>query len=556
MKMGSFFSGSGGFELAGESVGIPTLWESEIEPFPMRVTQVRFPDAKQLGDISRINGAFLDPVDIVAGGSPCQNMSIAGDRTGLDGEQSVLFREYVRIVKEMRIEHGKPRFMVWENVPGAFSSNKGEDFRCVLTEIVRIAEDGVSIPRPPGGKWKPAGGIMGDGYSVAWRVLDAQYWGIPQRRKRIYLVADFGGWTAGEILFKRKGLCGDTAQGAETGKEPSGETKNSPGTSGIGRGRAVRPKTSVFVPAERKVVVLENHSQDCRVDVAKDNICPTLTGKMGTGGNNVPLLMESRSTAYGICSMDSNAMKSKNLDSGFYEAQTSRTLDCKGGNPTCNQGGILIVSEKHPVYAIGRDCVSVHKDKAQTLTAELLPGSVAQPLSIGNGQAHSLSMDEKAGTLNCMRDQQAVMVPKAVDTSHADDVVRISDTVSIQARDYKGGKYVFAEYIVRRFTPLECGRLQGFPDGWTDGLSDECPDKKTVQFWLDAWMEWWALVGRAKGIKRPKDEKAVRRWLKDPASDTEIYKMWGNGIALPCAQYVLEGIAAVLGVTESDTQKG
>lgn len=321
-------------------------------------------------------------------------------------------------------------------------------------------------------------------------------------------------------------------------------------------GGAVRPKTSVFVPAERKVVVLENHSQDCRVDVAKDNICPTLTGKMGTGGNNVPLLMESRSTAYGICSMDSNAMKSKNLDSGFYEAQTSRTLDCKGGNPTCNQGGILIVSEKHPVYAIGRDCVSVHKDKAQTLTAELLPGSVAQPLSIGNGQAHSLSMDEKAGTLNCMRDQQAVMVPKAVDTSHADDVVRISDTVSIQARDYKGGKYVFAEYIVRRFTPLECGRLQGFPDGWTDGLSDECPDKKTVQFWLDAWMEWWALVGRAKGIKRPKDEKAVRRWLKDPASDTEIYKMWGNGIALPCAQYVLEGIAAVLGVTESDTQKG
>ena len=556
MKMGSFFSGSGGFELAGEHVGIHTVWESEIEPFPMMVTQVRFPDAKQLGDISRINGALLEPVDIVAGGSPCQNMSIAGNRTGLDGEQSVLFREYVRIVKEMRLEHGKPRFMVWENVPGAFSSNKGEDFRCVLTEIVRIAEDGVSIPRPPGGRWKPAGGIMGDRYSVAWRVLDAQYWGVPQRRKRIYLVADFGGWTAGEILFKRKGLCGDTAQGAEAGEEPSGETKNSPGTSGIGRGGAVRPKTSVFVPAERKVVVLENHSQDCRVDVAKDNICPTLTGKMGTGGNNVPLLMESRSTAYGICSMDSNAMKSKNLDSGFYEAQTSRTLDCKGGNPTCNQGGILIVSEKHPVYAIGRDCVSVHKDKAQTLTAELLPGSVAQPLSIGNGQTHSLSMDEKAGTLNCMRDQQAVMVPKAVDTSHADDVVRISDTVSVQARDYKGGKYVFAEYIVRRFTPLECGRLQGFPDGWTDGLSDECPDKKTVQFWLDAWMEWWALVGRAKGIKRPKDEKAVRRWLKDPASDTEIYKMWGNGIALPCAQYVLEGIAAVLGVTESDTQKG
>lgn len=236
MKMGSFFSGSGGFELAGERAGIATVWESEIEPFPMRVTQVRFPDAQQLGDISRINGALLEPVDIVAGGSPCQNMSIAGNREGLDGEKSVLFREYVRIVKEMRVAHGKPRFMVWENVPGAFSSNKGEDFRCVLEEIAGIAQVGVSVPRPPGGRWKPAGGIMGDRYSVAWRVLDAQYWGIPQRRKRIYLVADFGGWTAGEILFKRKGLCGDTAQGAETGKEPSGETKNSPGTSGIGRG--------------------------------------------------------------------------------------------------------------------------------------------------------------------------------------------------------------------------------------------------------------------------------------------------------------------------------
>ncbi len=132
MKMGSLFSGSGGFELAGERVGFHTVWESEIEPFPMRVTQMRFPDAEHLGDISRINGAQVKPVDVVTGGSPCQNMSIAGNRTGLDGEKSVLFREYVRIVKEMRVAHGKPRFMVWENVPGAFSSNKGEDFRCVL----------------------------------------------------------------------------------------------------------------------------------------------------------------------------------------------------------------------------------------------------------------------------------------------------------------------------------------------------------------------------------------------------------------------------------------
>lgn len=159
MKMGSLFSGSGGFELAGERVGFHTVWESEIEPFPMRVTQMRFPDAEHLGDISRINGAQVKPVDVVTGGSPCQNMSIAGNRTGLDGEKSVLFREYVRIVKEMRVAHGKPRFMVWENVPGAFSSNKGEDFRCVLEEIAGIAQVGVSVPRPPGGRWMCTAGF-------------------------------------------------------------------------------------------------------------------------------------------------------------------------------------------------------------------------------------------------------------------------------------------------------------------------------------------------------------------------------------------------------------
>lgn len=581
MKMGSFFSGSGGFELAGEHVGIRTVWESEIEPFPMRVTQVRFPDAQQLGDIGRINGALLEPVDIVAGGSPCQNMSIAGNRTGLDGEQSVLFREYVRIVKEMRLEHGKPRFMVWENVPGAFSSNKGEDFRCVLTEIVRIAEDGVSIPRPPGGKWKPAGGIMGDGYSVAWRVLDAQYWGVPQRRKRIYLVADFAGGCAGEILFERKSLFRDTAQGREAREE-------TPGSAAQGIDPAVGGGTA-------GAIMLESHPQDCRVGLAKDNIVQTLTEKMGTGGGNVPLVMATHKTmkircgcegggkgaliqenksamlscnndqtvfvpkAYGICSMESNAMKSGNPDSGFYEAETSRTIDCRGGNPGCNQGGMVILDkspayaiqgnmigradkngpngkgvnkdvsftltalDRHGVaYAIGRDNVTAWEEKAQTLTAGELPGSVM----------HTVFPD-KSGTLTAK-------MSKGSGGPAGDECYNL----------------VAVDYIVRRLTPLECGRLQGFPDDWVDGVSDEDPDKKTVQFWMDVWAEWWALVGRAKGIKRPKDEKAVRRWLKNPSSDTELYRMWGNGIALPCAQYVFEGIAKVLGADGSDAQKG
>lgn len=305
-------------------------------------------------------------------------------------------------------------------------------------------------------------------------------------------------------------------------------------------------------------ITLESHPQDSRIEIAKDGIVQTLTGKMGTGGGNVPLVMETPK-AYGICSMESNAIKSGNPDSGFYEAETSRTIDCRGGNPGCNQGSMVILDkspayaiqgnmigraekngpngkgvnkdvsftltalDRHGVaYAIGRDNVTAWEEKAQTLTAEELPGSVAH-----------MVFPDKSGTLTAK-------MSKGSGGPAGDECYNL----------------MTVDYIVRRFTPLECGRLQGFPDDWVDGVSDEDPDKKAVQFWMDAWAEWWALVGRAKGIKRPKDEKAVRRWLKSPASDTELYRMWGNGIALPCAQYVLEGIAAILSVTESDTRKG
>lgn len=184
---GALFSGSGGFELAARMCGIKSLWASEIEPFPIKVTRARFPEMQHIGDIGMVNGAELPPVDIISGGSPCQDMSIAGRRQGLKGERSVLFMDYIRVVKEMRKKHGKPRYMVWENVPGAFSSNKGEDFRCVLEEIAGIAEPGVSIPRPPKGKWRNEGAIVGDGYSIAWRVLDAQFWGVPHAEDESFL---------------------------------------------------------------------------------------------------------------------------------------------------------------------------------------------------------------------------------------------------------------------------------------------------------------------------------------------------------------------------------
>ncbi len=223
--MGSLFDGIGGFPLAAARNGIVPVWASEIEAFPMEVTRLRFPDMVPVGDITKLNGAKLPPVDIVCGGSPCQDLSVAGARAGLAGERSGLFLEQIRLVKEMRDadeQRGRtayavrPRFMVWENVPGAFSSGepKGEDFRIVLEETVRIAIPSVSVPRPDTGRWESAGRIvLGDTFSLAWRCLDAQYWGVAQRRKRIFLVADFAGSRAGQILFDQESLSGNSAPG-------------------------------------------------------------------------------------------------------------------------------------------------------------------------------------------------------------------------------------------------------------------------------------------------------------------------------------------------------
>lgn len=434
ITMGSFFSGSGGFELAAKKVGISTLWASEIEPFPIRVTKARFPELKHIGDIKKIDGTCLTPTDVVAGGSPCQNLSVAGKRAGLNGEQSILFREYIRVVKEMRKKHGKPRFFIWENVPGVFSSNKGEDFRCILEEIVQIKDTDILIPLPPKGKWKTAGYIVGDSYSIAWRVLDAQYWGVPQRRRRIYLVADFDGTYAGEILFKREGLQRDIKKSQNAQKETSRNAQNS-----IGAGEQMFP------------------------------------------------------VAYGICAIESNAMRSDNPNSGFYKANTSRTIDCRGGNPCCHQGGIAIV-EKKPIYTIQGNLIN-RKEKNGPM---------------GSGIQENISFTLTAG------DKHAV----AYDQND--------------------------NYIIRKLTPLECCRLQGFPDDWIDGLVEEEPLEEEVSFWMQIWKEWWTSYGQMKGVKHPKNEKAVKRWLKTKPSDNALYKMWGNGIALPCALYVFEGLAEVL----------
>ena len=241
-KLGSLFSGIGGFELVGQMYGIEPVWASEIEEAPIRITKKHFPKMKHLGDITAINGAEIEPVDVLTGGSPCTDLSVAGKQTGISKQcpecgtifppdfqnescpkcgaeieftRSGLFMEQIRIIKEMREKtNGKyPQYVIWENVRGAFSSNNGNDFFCVLREFCGLLGEELPTVRPP--QWTTAGEILGASGSLAWRTFDAQYWGVPQRRSRIYLVTDFGGLSAPEILFERRGLRWDSSEGRE-----------------------------------------------------------------------------------------------------------------------------------------------------------------------------------------------------------------------------------------------------------------------------------------------------------------------------------------------------
>ena len=305
MTLGSLFDGIGGWLLAARHAGITPVWASEIEPFPCSVTARHFPEVKQLGDITKLDGAAIPPVDIICAGSPCQDLSIAGKREGLDGARSGLFRRAVDIVRAMRRATGgrHPRFFVWENVLGAFSSNKGMDFRAVLEEIGQT-----EIPMPQGNKWAPAGLVQFPGAEIAWRVLDAQYWGVPQRRKRIFLVADFAAHDrrAGEILFECEGVSGNPAEskgtrkGAARGTEDCTRTssavviktagfigKAAPSAGNIGYTRECAP--TLIAGKEMHVAIYDMTHADEVMRPVKDGIVPTLNARMGTGGNQVPV---------------------------------------------------------------------------------------------------------------------------------------------------------------------------------------------------------------------------------------------------------------------------
>lgn len=705
LTLGSFFDGSGGFPLGGLLTGqITPVWSSEIEPFAIRVTTKRLPQVKHYGDVSAISGADLPPVDIITFGSPCQDMSIAGKRDGLDGSRSSLFYEAIRIVKEMRCKTNgeKPRFIVWENVPGAFSSNKGQDFKAVLEAVISVKEPSASVPAPEKKGWPDADYYVGDGWSVAYRVFDAQWWGVPQRRKRIYLVADFADQSAPEILFNSEGLSRYSAEGFRAWQRAAAGAEGCTGEAGCnGAGGRIclndqggtqmdvsedvtgtlraqehghqpcvleaagfctehsADARSIGYEEERSptlragvvpaAIALENHPADSRVKISEDGKVQTLTSRCGTGGGNVPMVMDAVENSvespvkevensptvtlkirsgcegggkgaiwqeeksatlgcnndqtlfvpkcYGVCSKASHSMMSDNPHSGFYEAETSRTLDRSGGDPTCNQGGICVV-EPVAFTQNQRDEVRDLGEKSAALAAE--PGMkqqtfVLQGNMIGrkdeNGPQGDGVNEDVCFTLDAT-DRHAVCAPEDVYAMTTGSYMQVAKEVAptLMARDYKdpttiapaphlnegvmgtvatgahpsgfNGQDAFNDrlvidnpeaqptpvtYTVRRLTPTECARLQGFPDWWCRDLGTENPTEEELAFWADVFEMHRKIVTHAK---KPKTEKQIRKWLADPYTDSAEYRIWGNGICLANAFFVLAGIAWCAGLEE------
>nr|DAQ54686.1 MAG TPA: Cytosine specific methyltransferase [Caudoviricetes sp.] len=404
---------------------------------------------KHLGDITKIHGDRIEPVDCITFGSPCQDLSIAGRRAGLAGERSGLFMEAVRIIKEMRSSTNGlyPTFAVWENVPGAFSSNSGEDFRAVLEELARVEQPDASIPRPPrGGRWSKAGAIAGNGWSLAWRQLDAQYWGVPQRRKRIALVADFGGQRAAEILFERTSLSRNPDESIQTWKTATRAAQN--GTAGDDRvvgdgcyciaGNIVdRSETA----GANGVGATENVSYTLNT-VDRHAVAYTLKIRSGREGGGKGALVQT----------EKSATLSTLQDQTLFQPVV---YDARGNGdgkivPTITGDHESRITDYTAIVTDPEDCLTPWDNQARRIYSE-------------NGTFPALAAREKAG-----QNQQSVLTETEV------------------------------RWIVRRLTPTECERLQGFPSGWTD-----------IGEWVDT-----------KGKKHK------------PA-DTPRYKALGNSIALP-----------------------
>lgn len=532
---------------------------------------------KHLGDITKINGAEIEAVDVITGGSPCQDLSIAGKRAGLAGARSGLFMEQVRIVKEMR-EHDRangrtgdmvrPRYMVWENVPGAFSSNKGQDFAAVLEEIIRIAEPEAPDIEVPEKGWNTWGGYhdeVGGRWSVAWRVHDAQHWGVPQRRRRISVVADFGGDTAGEILFERKSVPGNIAESglsgegfaeaAESGFNPAvarsltARADGSPcadrgpnivcsphqgGCDGGGKGALVQEDKSGTLGTSNDQTIFQNclTQWDCQskrifgtegasptlqggvgggvnnpaifcmgtqqggAEVRSDDRAPTLTAAAGMSGNNQPM----------ICAAFKAGQGAKANGIGYAEECAPTLGAVSSGTNQCPS--VLIFDRAQITSPNNRSTVGPDKPCSALHTFGEVPAVCYQMQGFGDYREGDVASNCKQRDYKDSTD----LVVSSVDCRNFTEGGEINGT--LQAKESVGQSLnlqntVRTGMIVRRLTPMECERLQGFPDHWTD-----------IGEWRDS-----------KGkLRKP--------------SDSPRYKALGNSIALPFWDFLAKRISA------------
>ena len=488
MKMMSLFDGSGGFPLAASLCGIEPVYASEVEPYPIAVTRSRFPGMIHLGDVSKVRGRDLEPVDVITFGSPCQDMSIAGKRAGIKHEEngdeettrSGLFMEAARIIQEMReATNGLyPTFAVWENVPGAFSSNKGEDFRLVLQTLVQIVEPEAVVPGVPKGGWAYADCWLGPEWSIAYRTFDAQYWGVPQRRRRIYLVLDLRGRRAGKVLFERKGLRGHFA----AGRAPwEGTAADAPGGAGV---------YDKAVPYTMKI------RSGCE------------------GGGKGPLIQKNKSAT--LATNNDQYLFVPVLSSGFKAGQG--------------------------VQARG---IGWQEERSHTLTASNSGTQLAPTICVaydarGNGDGKT------ASTITGDHENRITDHTTVVCMAHGQSNAEVCENCAPCMNCNHEQPIVFIRYIVRRLTPTECARLQGFPDRWSDIDPLDISDEREVDLWREIYKTYCIINGLKVSASILSKPERLKKWHDKLHTDSAEYKMWGNGIALPNALYVMQGIEEVM----------
>ncbi len=510
--LGSLFDGIGGFPYSAQRHGVDPIWASEIEPAPVNITKKQFPTMKHLGNIMNINGADIEPADIITFGSPCQDLSIAGKQAGLDGERSGLFMEAVRIIREMReATNGRyPAYAIWENVPGAFSSHKGEDFRRVLEALAES-----EIPMPRSGKWAESGMVRVSDREISWRTLDAQYWGVPQRRKRIYLVCHFGTERTEEILFKCESLLGYTPQSGEEREETAAAVGGCAESAGfvdrasaeagsVGYQEEISPTpragllpsviTSAGFNGQNSITaanvdflpecapcIRSKVTPNCLQGVyemshanegprkTEGDVCPRLQTRMGTGGNQIPLVVDVPTYCIAGDIVDRSDTAGAN-GVGVKEA-CAYTLNT--------------VDRHSVVYAIDR--AAFNQGENAKYDFEISDKGTASTLVARGSSAFCLLNDQGGSSISAESD--ATVSPTLRAEMHG-NIPAVCQYFIQHLR-----------WIVRRLTPRECERLQGFPDDWTRCGAD------------------------GKEIK-----------------DTPRYKALGNSIAIPCADRVFKGI--------------